>query len=246
MSGELKKAQNPKRLWFLTVKNLKTMFRDRVQWVWLLGYPLLFIVVFSVAFGEGAYAVMAPALVLSGPPVLISQLASHFAEENELGTIRRLATTPVSRRSILLSGMVSQLVVGSIQIVLLLVLSLAFGAFFHPQANIGLLFLIPFLFCFTSLGFGLLLASFVKTANSAGGLAWFLILPLQFLGGVFAQDPVITVLPTSFAVNAMRQVMTNGVSSLGVIGLDLIGIIIWGVGTTILGIILFQRKSAIL
>jgi ABC-2 type transport system permease protein len=246
MVGELKRVEKPKRLWYLTVKNLKTMFRDKLQWLWLLGYPLLFIVVFSVAFGEAAYQVMAPALILAGPPVLISQLASHFAEENELGTIRRLATTPVSRGSILISGMVSMFIVGAIQIVLLIVLSLAFGAYFHPDVNLGLLFLVPFLFCFTSLGFGLLLASFAKTSGSAGGIAWFLIIPLQFLGGVFAQDPVVSFLPTSFAVNAMRQIMTYGVSSLSVIGMDLLGVIAWGVGVTVLGVILFQRKTAIL
>lgn len=40
-----------------------------------------------------------------------------------------------------------------------------------PGINLFLLVLIPLLFAFTCLGFGLLLASFTKSQSSAGGLA---------------------------------------------------------------------------
>ncbi len=246
MEKQLHRVQNPNRLWYLTVKNLKMMLRDKVQWIWLLGYPIIFILLFAFAFGASVYAFMAPAVILIGPLVLISQLASHFAEEKELGTIRRLATTPVSRGTILVSGMSAQLVIGAIQIVLLLIFSWICGATFHPAVNIGLLFLIPFLLCFTSLGFGLLLASFIKSSSTAGGLAWFVILPLQIIGGLTTETPLIAGFPTSFAVHAMRSVMQLGNSSLAIIGMDLLGILAWGIITTILGIILFQRKTAIL
>ena len=246
MGKELHRVSNPNRLWYLTLKNLKMMFRDRIQWLWLLGYPVIFILLFAFAFGPGVFNIMAPAAILIGPLVLISQLASHFAEEKESGAMRRLATTPVSRKTILISGMTAQLIIGAVQIVLLLVLSVVFGAKIDPGANIGLLFLIPFLSCFTSLGFGLLLASFIKTSSSAGALAWFIILPLQIIGGLTTSEPLIAGFPTSFAVDAMRKVMTYGLTSFDAIGLDLLGVVAWGLITTVVGIILFQRKTAIL
>lgn len=195
------------------------------------------------------YDYLAPGFVVVGTLVVISQLAIHFAEEKEMGTLRRLDTTPVSRRSILFGGMMAQLVVAAVQIVLLLVLIWVFGAYFHPNANLFFLFLIPFLFAFTSLGFGLLIASFVKSTQSAGGLSWFLILPLQFLGGAFfyyGEDATANILPSSYAIHAMRQLMVFGNASWGAIGIDILGIIGWGVGTTLLGVVLFQRKTAIL
>ncbi len=246
MKSQLKKTKRPNRLWYLVVKNLKSMIRDKANLVWLLGYPILFIVLFRFAYGVEVFEFMGAGLLITGPVVIISLLASHFAEEKELGAIQRLITTPVSRHTILLSGLFSQLIVGAIQIVIILIVAALAGMTFHSDENIFLLFFIPFLITFTSLGFGLILASFIKTSSSAGGLAWFIILPLQFLGGTLMQEPLVDFLPTSFAVKAMQSVMTLGSISFDLVGLNLIFITLWGIGGIILGIILFQRKTAIL
>jgi len=141
--------------------------------------------------------------------------------------------------------MISQLLVAAIQIVTMLILSLLFGAYFDSNANIFLIFFIPFLVAFVSLGFGLLLASVVKTAGSSAGLAWFIILPLMFLGGLLS-DPVIDFIPTSLAKEAMTAVMIDGSMAFDLVGLNLIFIAIWGLVLILIGILLFQRKTAIL
>lgn len=381
------KLQVKSKLWHLTVKNTKTMFRDKPQLVWLFGYPLIFIFIFSLAFGvtgsraeydvvifnedikgledpedplkgnaslifldiieseldefiniigtqdnftmqeaeeklkyeeidcmmiinqnftedfimnespivnittipdevvegimysivnqiintmiinkEGAvpakvntatiqntvkltpYDYLAPGFVIAGVLVCISQFAGHIAEEKQNGTLKRLITTPVARKDILLSGMIAQLLVATVQTVILLVLLYFFGAYFHPDVNLFMLFLIPMLFAFTSLGFGLILASIVKSEASAGGLAWFIILPLQFLGGIFFiyENPVQAFVPTSYATHAMRVIMISGQVSWEAIGIDILVLLGFGLGSTILGILLFQRKTAIL
>ncbi|MFX1548180.1 MAG: ABC transporter permease, partial [Promethearchaeota archaeon] len=201
-------TQERRQLWYLVIKNFKSMIREKSQLIWLFGYPMLFICLLSVAYGSEVLKIMGPGLLITGPIVIISQLASHFAEEKELGTLQRLTTTPVSRLTILFSGLFSQLMVGAIQIVILIIMAALFGVYFHPDVNIPLLFVIPFLVTFTSLGFGLILASFVKSSSSATGLAWFIILPLQFLGGSFSDEPIVDFLPTSLAVEAMQSVMT--------------------------------------
>ena len=191
---------------------------------------------------------MAPAFIMAGITVCISQLAIHFAEEKETGTLKRLSTTPVAKRDILLSGMFSQLIVAVFQTILLLLLLLAFGAYFNPDVNIALLLLIPLLFSFTCLGLSVIIASFVKTQSSAGALVWFIILPLQFLGEVFftIDSPVTNFIPTSYANHAMRLIITSGVSSWEAIGRDILVLLGFGIATTLLGIILFQRKTSIL
>ena len=234
-----------KQLWYLTVKNFKSMIRELSQLIWIFGYPLVFILLLRFAYGLEVYNLLAPGVIILAPIVLISQLAGHFAEEKESGTLQRLITTPVSRQTILLSGLFSQLIVAAIQIVIILLLTLLFGASIHPNANIFLLFFIPFLVAFSSLGFGLLLASFVKTASSAGGLAWFIILPLQFLGGLLTA-PIIGFIPTSLAAEAMGAVMIYGSTAFVPVGVNLIWVAYWGVSLIALGILLFQRKTAIL
>ncbi|MFX1316434.1 MAG: ABC transporter permease [Promethearchaeota archaeon] len=190
----------------------------------------------------------APAFIIAGITVCISQLALHFAEEKETGTLKRLNTTPVARRNILFSGMISQLVVIAVQIVILILLIYLFGAYFSPGVNIFLLVLIPMLFAFTCLGFGILLASFTKSQSSAGGLAWFIILPLQFLGGVFflIDNPVSDYIPTTYANHAMRLIMVSGVSTWEALGTDILVLLGFGLVLTILGVIFFQRRTAIL
>ena len=194
------------------------------------------------------FDIMAPGFIIAGVTICISQLASHFAEEKETGTLKRLSTTPVARRNILLSGMFSQLIINAVQVALLMILLMLFGAYFAPGVNIMLLILIPLLFAFTCLGLGLLLATFTKSQSSAGGLAWFIILPLQFLGGTFFEmdNPVSSYIPTTYAVHAMRLIMVSGVTSWEAIGTDVLVLLGFGLVTTILGIILFQRKTAIL
>lgn len=190
----------------------------------------------------------APAFIIAGITVCISQLALHFAEEKETGTLKRLNTTPVAKRNILFSGMISQLLVIVVQIAILIFLLFLFGAYFSPEVNIFLLVLIPMLFAFTCLGFGILLASFTKSQSSAGGLAWFIILPLQFLGGVFflIDNPVSDYIPTTYANHAMRLIMVSGVSTWEALGTDILVLLGFGLVLTILGIILFQRRTAIL
>ncbi|MHA1966718.1 MAG: ABC transporter permease [Candidatus Hodarchaeales archaeon] len=239
-------TQGSSQMLYLVIKNLKTMIRDRTQLIWLLGYPILFMSLLPLAYGKEVLKIMGPGLLVLGPIVIISQLASHFAEEKELGTLQRLTTTPVSRFTILGAGLFSQLIVGAIQIVILLVVAVSFGAYFHPDVNILLLYITLLLVTFTSLGFALILASFVKNSSSAGGLAWFIILPLQFLGGTFSDEPIVDFLPTSLAVETMKSIMLFGDASFDVIGLNLILILIWGIIGVIIGVVLFQRKTAIL
>ncbi len=191
---------------------------------------------------------LAPGYVIMAITVCISQMAIHFAEEKEKGTLKRLITTPVSRRDILLSGMFSELIVAAVLTILTLLLLWLFGGYFHPGINFLLLIAIPMLFAFTSLGFGLILASLVKDTHSAGTLVWFIILPLQFLGGLFFSfdSPIGSFIPTSYAGHAMRLVMVSGLTSWDAIGIDILAILGFGIVSTLIGILLFQRKKSIL
>ena len=111
--------------------------------------------------------------------------------------------------------------------------------------NVIIIFFIPFLVAVLSLGFGLLLASVVKTSGSAAGLAWFIILPLQFLGGLTGA-PILDFIPTALATEALAAVMLDGSITFDLVGLNLIYVAIWALVLIIIGILLFQRKTAIL
>ena len=144
--------------------------------------------------------------------------------------------------------MLSELVICIFQTTVMLLLAMVvFGGYVHPNINLGIVFLIPIIFCFSILGLGLILASIAKTESSAGGLSWLVILPLQFMGGVFSygmDTPGGEFIPTTYAVHAMRLTITSGLSW-DAIYMDLLFMGIFGIVATIIGILIFQKKTSI-
>ncbi len=195
------------------------------------------------------FDIFVPGILVAGVLVCISQVAAHFAGEKERGTMVRLATTAVSRREILLSGALSQFLITTFQIVFMLLIALMLGAYINPNANWFLIFLILVLVIFSVLGMGLTIASFLKDSMSASLYSWFLIIPLQVLGGIFTfgmEFEYSFIFPTYWAVHALRVIMLNGIGTWEAIGFDIIYLSIFGLITTVIGILLFQRKKAIL
>ncbi len=204
----------------------------------------------EVYFGNLTYFdIFLPAIIIASILMCISQVATHFAGEKEKGTLKRLSTTAVSRSEILISGALAQFIITSFQSTLMLTLGMILGAFVHPNANWSAIYIILFLLTFSALGLGLLLASFLKSYNQAGVFVWFIILPLQFLGGLFTYGNEFAysfLFPTFWAVHALRMVMLYGIDSWSVIGFDITYLIIFSLVVLIMGILLFRRKKAIL
>ncbi|WP_457556768.1 ABC transporter permease [Candidatus Harpocratesius sp.] len=188
----------------------------------------------------------APGIIAVAVLVGISSVGTMFAFERSTGMLKRLDTTPVSRSTILLSGGSAQLIFSAIQISILLACLPLFGVNTSPGANWFLAFLIIMDLSLTCIGLGLILASFAKSTNAAGGLAWIIILPLQFLGGAFfPMDGIIQkFVPTYYAIRAIRLVLIYG-ARWSHIWEDLLIVFAFGVISTILGIIIFSKKKQI-
>lgn len=191
---------------------------------------------------------LAPGFLIVGTLVSISSLAGYLAEEKETGTLYRLDSTPLTRSQILISHTLAQLVITAGQTGLIfLVLNLC-GTNWHPNANFGLLFITPIIFTFTCLGLGMIVAAVIKSAGAAGGFSWFIILPMQFLGGLFfamgdanAFD-VTDLIPAAYAASAMRKVGIYGLGLESIWG-DWLVCICTGVVAMVVGLILFSRKT---
>ena len=188
----------------------------------------------------------APGLVAVGVLVGISNLATMFAFEKSKGILQRLDTTPVPRTVLLLSGGIGQLVISSIQVTILLVALPIFGVNTSPDANWFLAFIIAISLAFTCIGLGLILASFVKSASAAGGLAWITILPLQFLGGGFfpLESNITKFVPTFYTIRAIRLVLIYG-APLSSVWQDILITLGFGFVFTCIGMIIFTKKRKI-
>jgi len=168
---------------------------------------------------------------LMGSAIWGSGFAIVDARKKKL--LKRLAATPMSRSDYLASFLLAQLAlvvleVGSI---------LAFGviAFGVPvRGSLGTLALVSALGSLAFGGLGLLAAARPKTIEGASGLMNLIMLPMWVLSGVFFSasrfpamaQPLIHALPLTALVDALRAVMLEGTTLLG-IGGELLVLGLW-------------------
>ena len=149
------------------------------------------IVIFGLAMGNNygwgseysIFEIMLPGALAYAGLLTIYDVASGVAAESESGLQKKLYSTPLTSAEYVFSQMISYSIKPIIQ--LLLGLGAAFAVGFRPANGVlGYLLVIVFMviFTFSSVGFGMITATFAKTASAAGGLAFIFIVPQQIFG----------------------------------------------------------------
>lgn len=113
----------------------------------------------------------------------ISGAASAILDEKIGGTWQRLLTSPTSKVQVMAGYLFSYFLMGAIQLfVLMVVMNLIYGSMWG-----NLIYFVPFaaLVIITIVGFGLMMASIVKTRQQASALSAVLIVSTCMLGGVY-------------------------------------------------------------
>ncbi len=198
-----------------------------------------------------------------------SSAATTFAEEKQKGTLLRLDTTPVGRARIFMGSMLSEGIFMVIQLGIMLVLAYGvLGLRWHDfdVPDIGRLlagFAIMLVFGLSTIGIGIIISAYAKTVDAAVGLSMMYIMPIIFLSGAmtpFASE-MQYFLPPFWANALYRQVVVLGhdfwtgyvqVTSTNPFVEEYLPVPLWGaflfivailVGTLVIGIKLFQRKT---
>lgn len=113
----------------------------------------------------------------------ISGAASTILDERVGGTWQRLLTSPTTKIQVMTGYLLSYFLMGWIQLsVLMVAMELIYGATWG-----NLLYFIPFatLVIITIVGFGLMMASILKTRQQAGAVSTVVIVSTCMLGGVY-------------------------------------------------------------
>jgi ABC-2 type transport system permease protein len=185
-----------------------------------------------------------PGFLIVGVTIAIMMVAQNFGWEKEKGLLKRIDTTPVPRSTVLTSGALAQIVFSSIQTLILFVMVTLVGYTPADNANWGLAFLNAMIMTIPCIGIGLIIASLIKNASDAGGLAWIAILPLQFLGNGFfylGEEGIVQLVPTFYSIRAMQNIFLRGWSFLEVLP-DMLTTLAFGAGLMVIGLIIFNKK----
>lgn len=185
-----------------------------------------------------------PGLFAFASIFLIMMVAQSFTSDRENGMLRRIITSPTSASELFSSQIVSYLLIGVVQAVLVFVSAYALG--YRPAigiAGVGLGLLIASVFAVCNVGFGLIAASISKSAGAATGISFIFLLPQMFLGtyvGMALSSSAQAAgrfVPSYYVTDALTSLFTRGAGvtsptvllDLGVVGASSIVILMAGI-----------------
>lgn len=201
-------------------------YRDKARIFSTMLQPLMFLVVFGAGLGgtlnQNGFGIdfikfMYPGIIAMNVMGIAFFSTVSTVWDREFGFLKEILVAPVSRTSIVMGKIAGAVTVASTQAFLLL----ALAPFMHLALNplmVVKLFLLMILLSFAIAGLGLLIASLMKTTESFGVIMQVMIFPMFFLSGAFFplnNVPLwMTILsrfnPLTYGVDAMRQVILNG------------------------------------
>src|SRR5256884_1449793 len=140
-----------------------------------------------------------------------------FLRERGQGTLERLMASPLRRGEIVLGYMLGFTVLALVQAVEVLAFCLLI-LHVHNAGNVGLIFLLEALMAVSAVNLGIFLSMFARTEFQAVQFIPLVIAPQFMLSGIvfpIASEPqwlqyVSNVLPLTYGVNALRDVMLKG------------------------------------
>jgi ABC-2 type transport system permease protein len=143
--------------------------------------------------------------------------AVAFLRERGQGTLERLMASPLRRSEIVLGYMLGFTVLAIVQAIEVLAFSLLV-LHVHNDGNIGLIFLLEVLMAIAAVNLGIFLSMFARTEFQAVQFIPLVILPQVLLAGIIfpistepgALQVLSHVLPLTYAVNGMRDIMIKG------------------------------------
>jgi ABC-2 type transport system permease protein len=205
-----------------TFMETKLFFRRRSELLWTLAFPIMFMVLFGLIYGNTTWTggnmravdFLLPGIVVMGAMVTgIMRTSVAIVGEREKGIYRRLALTPLKRQTIIASQLIQHYIVIIVQTVLLMAVGIfAFNIKLGGNLFLFWLILTVSALCFLSIGFAL--TGLIKTARGATPVNQLVYFTLMFLGGIFFPNSMLpgwlsriaSALPSTQAGDALRAV----------------------------------------
>jgi ABC-2 type transport system permease protein len=209
-----------------TLMETKLFLRRRGELLWTLAFPIMFMVLFGLIYGDTKWSGMdiravdylLPGIIAMGAMVTgIMRTSIAFVGEREKGVYRRLALTPLSRQTLISAQMLQHYLVIIAQTLLLMVIGTA--AFnIKVTGNTFMFWLVLSAGALSFMSIGLALTVIIRTSRSAMPINQMTYFTLMFLGGIFFPNSMLpkilenvaNVLPSTQVSDALRAVFYSG------------------------------------
>lgn len=227
----------------------RTFWRNPAAAFFTFAFPLLFMVIFNVLFGNGdpeSGRFFTPGIIVFAVvTATFTNLAMTVTVARDEGILKRLRGTPLPPLSYLLARMIHAALLS----LLLVIIVAAFGAVFYgvpvPWDRLPALIVTLVLGAAAFCALGLALTAVIPNPDAAPAIVNATILPLFFISNVFIPlqnapqwlDVVSSIFPVRHFADAMLRIYDPSVAGNGLSASDLGVIAIWG----IVGLVLALR-----
>jgi ABC-type Na+ efflux pump permease subunit len=201
------------------------------------------------AKGTTVFQSFAPGLFAFASIYMIMIVAQSYTGDRENGLLGRILVTPTTGADIVMGSVISYLLIGLLQA--LLVFGCVYALGYDPAGGalaiiVGFVIITVFALC--NIGFGLITAALAKSAGAATGLSFVFLMPQLFLGTFVGSALSSTaqsaggLLPAYYVTDALTSLWTRGaaVTSATVLT-DLAVVSVGSVAILLVGVKVFER-----
>lgn len=235
-----------------TARRVITQLRhDPRTVVLLIVVPTALMVLLRYVFdSRQVFSSLAPSLLGIFPFVLMFLVTSITTlRERTSGTLERLMTTPLGKLDLLLGYAIAFGLVAVVQVVVAVLVSVAFGL--HLVGSFWLLLLVTVVDALLGVAMGLLASAFARTEFQAIQFMPVIVFPQLLLCGLFhprGQMAIVLrwasdVMPVSYAVEALQRVATEPTAGATYIR-DVVVVAACCVGALVLAAATLRRRTA--
>lgn len=171
-----------------------------------------------------------------------------IVREKEKGTLEQLIVTPITKMELMIGKVIPYVIIGFIDIVLALGLSIFW--FRVPIAgSIVLLLFFSVIFLFSALGIGLLISTVSDSQLQAMQMSMFMIMPNVLLSGyMFPREAmakpiqlISNIFPLTYFINVLRGIILKG-NDFSMLFKEFVILLAFGVGVLLIATLKFEKK----
>ena len=248
------------KIYALTLVELKKLYRDPMNLAVMLLMPVGLAFIFYLAMGKvyndyypvpgmNHFEYLLPGVMGYAVIYMGMMVALALCEYRKDGVLSRVETAPVSAGTYLGSHIIANMVIATVQGLIVLLVARLLG--FEPQGGlVGLLLVALFLaiLAVTAVGLGLITAAIAKDSGTASGLSMIYILPMMMFGALLAvfnetTRTIAKFTPNYYVSDSLSLILHEGRISDPRIWQNLLTLIAISVVVVFVGIKLFSKTA---
>ena len=244
-------------IYVMWLRQMKRFIRSKSRLITAIVQPLFFLLILGSGFrvavfeGVGDYlSFLSPGIITMA--ILFSSMFTGISVlwDKQFGFLQEVLVAPISRFSIILGRTLGGASISLIQGIIILIISLALGVNITGFSGLLLTIIFMILVAFTSVGFGLIIASKMENFQGFQAVMSLIVMPLLFLSSAFfpvTSNPTMKTIamfnPLFYMVDGIRGSLIVGVETVNSPLFNLVIVTVICIVMMSIGSYLFNKMS---